>query len=196
MSGISFNVALVDNEAQRNIRNLIAILANRQPFFAAVGEHIVGETGRRFRTETGPDGQPWEPLKPSTVKKRAKRRRSAIKILRERGYLAGSINYAATNDEVRIGSPVEYAAIHQLGGTIDMPAREQTLYFKRNRKGDVGRRFVAKKKANHTVTAQRSSHQITIPARPFLGVTAADEAEIADIAERWLNPPAQPRIKF
>lgn len=77
-----------------------------------------------------------------------------------------------------------------------MPAREQTLYFKRNRKGDVGRRFVAKKKANHTVTAQRSSHQITIPARPFLGVTAADEAEIADIAERWLNPPAQPRIKF
>ena len=37
--------------------------------------------------------------------------------------LAGSINARSTNDEVRIGSPVEYAAIHQLGGTIQKPAR-------------------------------------------------------------------------
>lgn len=109
-------------------------------------------------------------------------------ILRDYGELRGSIHHQYDNDELRIGSPVKYAAIHQLGGTIDMPEREQKLFYKRERNGQIGRRFAQRKKADHTVTVQRKAHQITITARPFLGLSEDDKFEIWEAVGRWLNP--------
>lgn len=160
---------------------------NRRPFFEQVGEHLMTSTGRRFALDTAPDGTKWAPLKPGTIKSRIRRGKSPAGILRDHGLLRGSISAESSNDDVRIGSPSPYAAIHQLGGTIDMPARQQTLYLKRNRKGEIGRRFVSKKAANHTETVQRSAHKLTITARPFLGISAADQQDILDMAGDWLG---------
>ena len=86
-----------------------------------------------------------------------------------------------------IGSKVEYAAIHQFGGTIDMPARAGTIFRRRFADGSLGRRF-AKRKNKTSVGTEVAigAYRITIPARPFLGVSRNDEADIFALAHRWL----------
>jgi phage gpG-like protein len=57
-----------------------------------------------FRTETDPDGAPWERLKSRKGK-----------ILRDTARMANSFTSVATNDGFRIGSNVKYTVFHQEG---------------------------------------------------------------------------------
>ena len=186
MSGISITVGLDDLAARERLRSLVERMDRRRPFYADVGEIMVASTGRRFAAETGPDGRRWTPLARATIKARQRRGRAALSILRERGHLAGSINYVATDSEVRIGTPVESAAIHQLGGTIEKPARAAKIYRLKDKNGNVGRRFVKKSKANHVTDVTIPAHTIRIPARPYLGISAEDQTDFMAAAERWL----------
>ncbi len=79
-------------------------------------------------------------------------------ILLREGYLLGSIHHVADANEARIGSGLVYAAIHQFGGTI-VPKNAKKLVF--TLKGE-------------TVVADH----VTIPARPYLGISAENAAEI------------------
>lgn len=85
----------------------------REDMHADIGEYLVLAVDDRFREERAPDGTAWAPLSPATLlTKKGK------KILQEkgnRGGLRGSINYRATEDEVRIGSAKKYARVHQVG---------------------------------------------------------------------------------
>lgn len=67
------------------------------------------------------------------------------------------------------GTPVaKVAAVNEFGGTIDVPAREQTLYFRYNeRTGRIGQKFVKSAKANFAQTVMIPAHTITVPARPY-----------------------------
>ena len=190
MSAISFEVQIEQEEARVRLQAMVDRMDNRRPFFNEVGQLLADSTRARFREQRGPDGQPWEPLKPSTIKARQRRGRSKISILRESGALAGSIRFEATNDAVQVGSVLDpYAAIHQLGGTIDMPARKQLLRFRKAKTGN-GRRFASKKhKRVTTQEVERGAHTITIPARPYLGISVRDQADIFAAAERWLAGP-------
>ena len=70
------------------------------------------------------------------------------------------------------GTPVaSIAAVHEFGGVINMPARTQTLYFKKNKDGKVKNKFVKKKSSNFAQDANVSSHTIIIPMRSFLRST-------------------------
>ena len=187
MTGISLKAELDTTEAQQRLRVLIGLMDRKRPFFDDVGNLLVASIGRRFHAQRAPDGTPWAPLKPATIKARRRRGRSKLAILRETGGLAGSINAQTSDDEVRVGSTHDLAAIHQLGGTIEMPARAAKIYRRKDKKGTVGRRFVKKEKANHITDAQIAAHRITIPARPFLGVSAEDQTDIMAAADRWLT---------
>ncbi|MFV0411475.1 MAG: phage virion morphogenesis protein [Paracoccus sp. (in: a-proteobacteria)] len=188
MSAVSFEVQIEDADARARLQKMLGRMDSRKPFFSTVGQLLADSTRERFRTGRDPAGAAWVPLSHSTLKARARRGHSAISILRERGFLAGSIRFEASEDRVKVGSVLEdYAAIHQLGGTIDMPARKQTLRFKAAETGN-GRRFAKKKeKAINTQEVLRRAHKIVIPARPYLGVSRADEADIFSAAERWLT---------
>ena len=65
----------------------------------------------------------------STKKQRTKKRKWPGQILQVEGKLAASINTYYDNDSAVIGSNLEYAAIHQLGGqagrnkSVEIPAR-------------------------------------------------------------------------
>ena len=65
----------------------------------------------------------------STKKQRTKQRKWPGQILQVEGKLAASINTYYDNDSAVIGSNLEYAAIHQLGGqagrnkAVEIPAR-------------------------------------------------------------------------
>lgn len=155
----------------------------------AIGAYLVTATQRRFERETGPDGQKWQRLSPRTANQRIGRsQRGYEHILRVKNRLYSSIVYDTTPGRVEVGTSIAYAAAQQLGATINIPAREQDIHLGKTNRGS---RFVkASRKRKQTQRVKIGAHTITIPARPYLGVDAADQAEILAIAEDFLRTEA------
>lgn len=82
------------------------------------GAYLKRETQLNFARESDPDGKPWAPLKPSTL-----RRKRTRAILRESGSLAGSITFRTQSPRVRIVVGVAYGIYHQTG-TVKMAQRK------------------------------------------------------------------------
>ena len=149
----------------------------------AIGAYLVTATQQRFEREQGPDGMPWQRLSPRTANKRiGKTRRGYEHILRIKNRLYSSLKYQADAASLAVGTNVDYAAIQQLGGTIKKPARQQTIYQRYNPKtGDLDQRFVKRSRSNFARDVDVAAHSITIPARPYLGISDEDRAEILEI---------------
>ena len=175
MTGVSFTVEIDDLVMHERISELMARIAEPAAFLKSVGKHLVGSARDNFARQSAPDGSPWAPLAPSTIRQRERKGQVPIRILQISGDLRGHIASQVEGDSVVIGAGVsgsdswDYAAIHQLGGTINRPARVGTAF------GREGVAFPA--------------HTITIPARPYLGVSADDEMAIIEMAEIWLATP-------
>lgn len=130
MTGISYEVETQSDELEAFLKRKLAKVQNLRPFHVNVGEHMLNSVQERFDTETAPDGSRWAALAPSTVEGRLRRNGNAeLTILREQGHLAGSFNYDAKDDHVRVGTPSVYAAIQHFGGeagrnkSVTIPAR-------------------------------------------------------------------------
>ena len=77
------------------------------------------ETRLNFARESDPDGKPWTPLRPSTL-----RRKRTRAILRETGSLAASVMMQGPSGRrVRIVVGVAYGIYHQTG-TVRMAQRK------------------------------------------------------------------------
>lgn len=135
-----------------------------------------------FETETeanfAAQGRPaWLGLSPRTLKRRG----ADAKILQDTGRLAGSVATSYDRTHATIGSNVRYAAIHQLGGTIERAAYSKQIRHRTNAKGELmrtagfgGKGLVfAKSSHRRTLTrwAEVPAHNIQIPARPYLPFT-------------------------
>lgn len=100
-------------------------------------------------------------LKHSVGEPRCPANRAGTSTLLDSGALANSIDYVvAGDDHAIIGTGLVYARIHQEGGEI-RAKNGKALAFQ------IG---------NKLVFAQK----VTIPARPFLGVSAEDETELEE----------------
>lgn len=88
-------------------------------------------------------------------------------LFRSGEHLRDSIAYEVSTPLVRWGSSWQYAHVHQHGATI-VPKAAKTLAFTSG-----GRRRFAKR--------------VTIPARPFVGVSDANAAEIRRDVVDWLR---------
>lgn len=147
-----------------------------------LGEYLLKSTQRRFKDQKAPDGTPWAKLSPAYARRK---KYNSDKVLTLRGYLRRGVRYQVTGPaEVEVGSNSEYAAIHQLGGTIEIKARQATVRYR----SVAGRVLFASKKHKRVTERQVTipAHQVTIDARPFLGVSAEDEKNIQKIAADWL----------
>ncbi len=83
------------------------------------------------------------------------------------GALARSIDYAVSGNQAVVGSGLIYAAIHQYGGTI-LPKKGDRLAFR------IGNRQVFARK-------------VTMPARPFVGLSGEDRGELVRAAVLYLR---------
>ena len=149
------------------------------PIWDAIGQYGESSTRLRFARQVGPDGQRWK------ASKRAQK--TGGQTLRLKGHLLASITYRANNNNAEWGTNKVYGPIHQFGGTINRAAFSSTL---RLRTGKGGALLRQKDHSNLAVFAKKShkkaverrytvgAHTITMPARPFLGVNAADGAEM------------------
>lgn len=146
-----FSIKVNDKEVLDALDKLFKRCQNLQPVMREIGEDITESTKQRFVTATAPDGTPWAPnstettiphylgafggshKKDGTLSKRGEARSAAKKPLTgETRALKTTINYQLEGTSgVRIGSPMIYAAMQQLGGTkaqfphlwADIPAR-------------------------------------------------------------------------
>ncbi|WP_337267062.1 phage virion morphogenesis protein [Oryzifoliimicrobium ureilyticus] len=185
MTGASITVT---DEISPAIERLVATTQNASQIMSEVAGYLLSSTQERFQRETGPDGKKWQALSPRTASARAGRGvRGYDHILRDSVRLYNSLTTASNATTATVGTNVIYAGIHQFGGTIEQGERSQKLSLKRIR-GKRGMRFVRsgrKGAIEREVTI--GARSITIPARPYLGVNAADEAEIAAIIEAGLE---------
>lgn len=170
------------NDAQA--RAMLARLGEpgTQDLMPRLGEYLQASSQKRFKTQTAPDGTAWQPLQPRYARRK---KYAKDKILTLRGYLRSGIHYQVTGDaEVEVGSNTKYAAIHQFGGTIEMPARQATVRYR----SVAGRVLFAGKKHKRATERQVTipAHQVNMPARPFLGISAEDSGGIRDIILDWV----------
>lgn len=160
---------------QASLQRLAGSMANPRPVLKRIGEALVHSTKQRFVSGTAPDGSAWAPNKPSTLaawlrergkkpktaKARAKVMGSKKPLIGASKNLSGGIHYAVEGNSVKIGSAEKYAATQQFGAAKGA--------FGKTRRG-------------------ASIPWGEIKARPFLGLSRADEEEIPRLVANWLTP--------
>ncbi len=117
----------IDNkEVKSRLLDLAQKSENLRPLMKNIAGIFAYSTEENFKEEGRPK---WENLKDSTIKQRTKNKQWPGMILQVSGQLASSVNTYYDNDSAVIGSNLEYAAIHQLGGqagrnkSVEIPAR-------------------------------------------------------------------------
>jgi len=134
-----------------------AALENPLGMYERIGDAMVESTRQRFDEGTGPDGSPW----PISFRAQFEGGKTLI----DSAALQRSITHIASADQVEVGTNMEYAATHQFGAEIDHEAIN----------------------ADTASIGLINSWTVTIPARPFIGLSDADEAEIERIADDFLT---------
>ena len=86
-----------------------------EPALLEIGEVMTESTKQRFSDTESPDGKPW--LLNSELST-LQYKEGSRPLTGETGLLGDTINYQlVANDTLEIGSPLEYAAMQQFGGT-------------------------------------------------------------------------------
>jgi phage virion morphogenesis protein len=149
------------DETSRRFGRLARALADTTPVMQNVGRGLVDNTRERVRAGRDPTGKAFRPLNPGYA---ATKRGAGI--LRATGALMGSLTVRAWTAGVEVGTSSIYGRIHQYGGTI-VPKAGARLVF------TLGKRMIF-------------ATQVTIPARPYLGIDAADRTMILDTIDEAL----------
>lgn len=162
---VAIVVEIDSKEALDALRQASKQIGNTRLLMENLGEALLNTTLERMDNEEAPDGQKWQRLNSAYASSKR-----SNKILQEQGMasgLKGSLHYAISGNELRLGSDKIYAAIHQFGGEIK-PVNGDYLTFK------MGGGFIKARK-------------VTIPARPYLGVGPNEEQAIINVAKDLLN---------
>lgn len=134
--------------------------AELTPLMDMIGSQLVSSAQSRIGgSNIGPDGVPWPPS--------LRAREDGGRTLYDTGRLRESIVSAASAREVEVGSNLPYAGIHQFGGEI-VPKVAGALSFRL-----ANGQFV-------------TCGKVTIPARPYLGISDEDQAQLTDVALAYL----------
>ena len=158
---VQLNINLLDLGTVQALDGLTDLDNDLTPLMDNIGARL--EQSARTRIEStnfGPDGSPW-PQSMRAVE-------DGGRTLFESGRLAASLTHEADRREARIGSNLIYAGVHQSGATIT-PTSGRALQFQL-----ANGQFVTVGK-------------VTIPARPYLGISETDELEIGELVSDFVS---------
>lgn len=199
-------ITLDSKQFDRGIARMIRGLEQPRPLLVAWGRKLQEQTAARFRTQTSPAGIPWKRTGELALSTRPGGGGGG-RTLSDSDQLLGSIinpDPRVDADSVRIGSNLPYANIHQYGGTISPRAAKNLAIplTREARRSGRARRwwkqneqrhpFILPGKRDSAVIATRQGKRVTahwllkksvtIPARPYLGVSDQNMKELGDIA--------------
>ena len=169
------------------INEAAAATADPTQMLREMGEYLAFQAlPRRFESQSAPDGTPWQALSPRYLRRKKK---NQDKILVLNGYLRNGMRFQVDGGDLLVGTNMVYGAIHHFGGDIDIEARRSEVYFRQDQKtGEVGNRFVSRKRSNFSQEVSIGAYKITIPARPWLGTSDDDNHQLINIAMKYLMP--------
>lgn len=161
-----FNVQFNAGPSRDAILRAVEQLGNPVPMFEEIGEYMVEATRQRFISGEAPDGSKWAPKKPSTLERYRRlgygnRTRPLIGAGQR---LSREIVRSASKGGVVIGSALIYSGVMQNGAAKGA--------FGKDRRG-------------------RPLPWGDIPARVWLGISAADSTAIVEIADDYIGGPLE-----
>lgn len=107
-------IKLDNKEVLTRLQELASRGENLRPLMKNIAGIMATATEDNFKDEGRPDK--WVDLSETTKKQRQKIGKYPGQILQASGQLASSVSTAYDNNSAVIGSNLDYAAIHQLGG--------------------------------------------------------------------------------
>lgn len=147
-------VTLDTSDFDRKFKALRERADDITPMLRDAGEILINNTQDRIKSGVDITGKKFAPLADLTI---SLKRKNKDKVLVESGDLYRELTYQLVKGGLEFGSDRKYAALHQYGGTIK-PKSKKILAFK-------------------GVFAK----QVTIPARPFIGLTPIDQRDILEM---------------
>jgi phage virion morphogenesis protein len=165
MSGAAISLGLKEIEGLARILNGVKLDSqDRVQLLQDLGAELESQTQERFDTKKDPEGKPWAALAQRTLDYYREHFPHAQPPLVIDGGLRDSIESQIPDSwSVLAGATKIYAAIHQWGGEI-VPKSAAALY----------------------VPGYGRLKKVNIPARPYLGVSVQDAADIAAIAQGFV----------
>lgn len=119
MSGLSLHVEVDDSRVRAALQRLINFGSHPKEALKDIATLGEASTRERFDTQTGPDGQPWQPS--------IRALRTGGKTLTLDGHLRGSITRDSGDDFAQWGINRIYGAIHQFGGQAGRGLRSKIV---------------------------------------------------------------------
>jgi phage virion morphogenesis protein len=158
MAGAVVELGLKEIEGLARILNGVTLgPQDRVQLLHDIGVEMESQTQERFDTQKDPEGNPWKELAEKTRDYYMKQGLGTGSLLVQGGGLRDSIESRVSGSwSVLAGATKIYAAIHQFGGEI-APKTAPYLW----------------------VPGYGKLKKVNIPARPYLGVSVQDAADIA-----------------
>jgi phage virion morphogenesis protein len=167
---MSISVQVTGTEELQRFQRMLETLSDpkhKAELLDALGGVVESQTRRRIQDEkTAPDGSAWDDWSDSY----AKSRHGNQSLLQGDGDLLDSIQYVVQANQVRIGSPLAYARVHQEGFSgavqVDAHTRLITQAFGKALAFPVYQSVGA------------FSRMMNIPQREFLGLSRDNQTEV------------------
>jgi phage gpG-like protein len=157
-----FHVQFNAGRSRQVIREALAVLEDMTPVYQDVAEYLVEVHRQRFVRGVGPDGKAWAPKRAATLERYKRLGYGSLgrPLIGPAKALSRQIQRLVSRDGVVIGSSLIYSGVMQDGAAKGAFGKDS-----RGRPIPWGR----------------------IPARVWLGLSAADDAAIVEIVEEHLQ---------
>lgn len=155
-------------EAAETFRKLAAAGANLRPLMQEIGEALAETTKQRFQTSTAPDGTSWAPNAPATYDNYL-------------GAFKGSFGKTGRLTAAGAGRAMSKKPLIGESGRLS----REIYYRADNNSVELGSALAYS--AIHQFGGQAGrGKKVTIPARPYIGLSAEDQAMIRESAAAYL----------
>lgn len=162
---------------KQGLEEKVARADNVRPAMQVIAQDMLKEVQLNFRGEKTPDNEKWKPSQRAL--------RESGKTLSDTGRLKKSISGKFDGLSAAVGTNVEYAAIHQFGGTFEIRERSQYQSMSYNKK--TGKLMMAKKsKSNIKFGITIRAHSVNIPDRKYLGINYVQRRRYERIISNYL----------
>lgn len=189
----AFSFVIDDKELQDRLAEISRRVDDMTPVMDSIGELLSESTKRRFSESTDPDGKRWAPLAPATVLSR---------LAEISGDFAAYSNLkTGKTGRTRVGDKKGYyrkdgrigakgaSAVMNMKPLIDSGILQDTISYRVvGRNGvEIGTNRFAAEWDGGAAVHQFGSRDGSIPARPFLGLSAGDKTEVLDLLNDYLQ---------
>lgn len=177
MAGASVDIELEDAELRAALSELIGKLRDPQSAMRDIGEHMLRSVDSNFKAQRAPDGSPWAQLSDVTLLRRITRRKGTLS---KRRTETGGRTLTKKGQQILANARI----LRDSGNLQDTIAYQLT---DGGRGVAVGTNRVYGAMQQFGGTRSQWPHLWgDIPARPFLGLSEADESAILAILRRHL----------